>query len=391
MNGRNTMSGELTAILIAPNGLLANQFSVSQSQCRSFQILSEMRSYPTVQSLEIRMRQMRPHVVLLDVSSDASAAAKLIHCIAEGASRAQVIALSLQNDSEVLLNCLRQGASEFLCAPFDPVSQQEAVSRLRKLIQPEPVSDSSPGTVLSFCSAKPGSGASTIAMQTAFTIRNRTGKRVLLADFDLKGGSLGLFCKTKPDNSFQEALGQNDQIAPLEWSNMVVEVDGVDVLAGPEIPYYGGVDSRSLTAAIDLLRRRYDFIVIDVPVIFERVSLMVMSHSDRVLLVLTPELATLYLARKALQLIDHLGFPRDRFWVLINRLETKQDLSLSDMQKLFGCPVHETFPNDFVSAVRMATLGRPGEMASDLGAAVQNFAGRLTIAPSVVEKQVAGL
>ena len=381
MNSRNATPCELTAILIAPNRLLADQFSATQSECRSFQILSEMRSYPTVQSLDIRMRQMRPNVVLLDVTSDISMASTLIQSIAEGASRAQVVALSLKNDSEVLLNCLRHGASEFLSAPFDPGCQQEAVNRLRKLRQPEPVSDSSPGTVLAFCSAKPGSGGSTLAMHTAFSIRNQTGKRVLLADFDLKGGSLGLFCKTRPEGSFLDALRRSEQISPLEWSTLVVDVDGVDVLAGPEIPFYGGVDSRSLSAAIDFVRRRYDFIVIDVPVIFERVSLMVLSHSDCVLLVLTPELATLYLARKALQLIDHIGFPRDRFQVLINRLEGQQDLSLSDMQKLFGCPVHETFPNDYVSAVRMATLGQPRDIASDLGAAVQKFAARLTTVP----------
>ena len=67
--------------------------------------------------------------------------------------------------------------------------QEAAISRIQKLLQPAGGERES-GKVVVFSSAKPGSGASTLAMQTAYALRRASGKRVLLADFDLMAGSL---------------------------------------------------------------------------------------------------------------------------------------------------------------------------------------------------------
>ena len=384
---RNTTdSSKLTALLIAPDRALADQFTATLSHSRGFQILAEMRTYPSSQTLDIRLRQMRPQVVLLDLTSNRDAASALVAFISECAPPVQVVGLSLRNDSEIVLGSLRLGASEFLCAPFDPEIQQEAVSRLHRLRQPDPTVSGNPGTVIVFSSAKPGSGGSTLAMQTAFSLRHQTGKRVLLADFDLKGGTVGFSCKAGSTGSFLDALNNAGQLSASTWAALLRDIDGVDVLAAPDIPHSGEVDSRELNAVIEFARSRYDWIIIDVPVVFEQISLMVLSNADCAMLVLTPELPTLHLARKALQLLDHIGFPRERFQVLVNRADRRHDISPSDMEKLFQCPVSSTFPNDYFSVGRVVTLGKPLDAACALGLAVQELTSRLTTQPAAVPK-----
>ena len=61
---------EIAALLIAPDRDLAQQFLATLPQTRAFQILADLKSYPPQQTLEIRIKQLKPNVVLLDLASD---------------------------------------------------------------------------------------------------------------------------------------------------------------------------------------------------------------------------------------------------------------------------------------------------------------------------------
>jgi Flp pilus assembly CpaE family ATPase len=85
----------------------------------------------------------------------------------------------------------------------------------------------------------------------------------------------------------------------------------------------------------------------------------------------------LHLTRKALTLVEQLGFPKDRFQVLVNRVDRRTDIGTADMEKLFGCPVHAALPNDYFSLHRVVTLGQPLGGDGDLGKSIENVATRL--------------
>src|SRR6266851_6087419 len=172
---------QIAALLIAPNRDLAQQFTAALTDTHAFQILADLKSYPPPQTLEIRARQLKPDVVLLDLSTDLATAVELIRFIVGLTPPVHVLGLHTSNDSQAILQSLRAGATEFLCAPFDPAIQRAAVARLRRLCAPEPVAPAKTGQVIAFSSAKPGSGASTVATQTAFALQRLTGKRILLA------------------------------------------------------------------------------------------------------------------------------------------------------------------------------------------------------------------
>ena len=118
-----------------------------------------------------------------------------------------VVGLHTHNDSQAILQSLRAGASEFLYAPFDLATQREAIARLAAAVCAGSAGASpKPGTWSRFASSKPGSGASTIATQTAFSLQRLTGKRILLADFDLTGGTIGFYLKLSHNYSLVDAL-----------------------------------------------------------------------------------------------------------------------------------------------------------------------------------------
>jgi pilus assembly protein CpaE len=288
-----------------------------------------------------------------------------------------VVGLHTHNDSTAILQSLRAGASEFLYAPFELATQREAIARLRRLVQPEAPGQTEAGHVVGVSSAKPGSGASTVATQAAFSLQRLTGKRILLADFDLTGGTIGFYLKLSHNYSLVDALQHSEHMDLALWNSLTVNYGGVDILPAPAAPYAEPLDGARLRVLIEHARNLYDWVILDLPAIFNRTSLMAISECERAFLVSTSELPSLHLTRKALTMVDQLGFPKDRFQVLVNRVDKRDDIGTADMEKLFGCPIHAKLPNDYFSLHRVVTLGQPLGSDGELGKAIEQVAARL--------------
>lgn len=383
--GRET---ELNAILIAPNRELAELFLSTVPKVRGFQILGDLRSYPTQQTLDIRLKQLQPEVALVDLATNFDEAGQLIRYLSSVKPAVHVIGLHTHNDSEAILRSVRQGACEFLYAPFDVSIQSESVARLRKLRQPEAGMESDSGKIVLFSSAKPGSGASTLATQTAFALKRATGRRVLLADFDLTGGSIGFFLKLSQRSSLIDVLNVRD-LDIDGWSNLTTSCGGVDILTAPESPYLQALDPNRIQETIQFARSLYDWVVLDLPPIFHRLSMLALSEAERAFLVSTSELPSLHLTRKAIGMLTQLGFGKDRFQVVVNRVNKRDGLGGTDWGKLFDCPVYASFPNDYFSLHRVITLGRPLANDCELGKAIESLAQKIA-GTSVLERKKLG-
>jgi pilus assembly protein CpaE len=382
MAARNPASAQLTALLIAPGRALAREFTASVAASRAFQILAELKSYPSQQVLDMRLRQLQPELVLLDLETDPDRACELIRFVVASSPSTHVVGLHSRNDSEAILRSLRLGASEFLHAPFEAAVQEQAVGRIRRLLGPQTEAPRALGKVLLFSSAKPGSGASTLASQAALALRRLTRSRVLLADLDLMGGGLAFSLKAAPAGSLLDALAEDGPGA--QWPSLVAPAGGIDLLAAPPTPPQddGQVEAARLHEFLERARAIYDWVVLDLPAIFHRLSLLGLAEADQAFLVATPELASLHLARKAVGLLGQLGFGKERFQVLINRVGGRDGLRRSDVKQIFDCPVHSSFPNDYFPLDRAVTLGQALDPESGLGRAIAAFAGRLAERPA---------
>jgi len=384
IRGRAT---ELTALMISPNRELADQFRATLPKTRAFQILADLKSYPPLQTLDIRLRQLKPDIVLLDVATNLDVAAELIRSIAAFRPVTQVVGLHTHNDSQAIVRTLRMGASEFLAAPFEVEVQQEAIARIRRLRQPSAAAEPDVGRVVVFTDAKPGSGASTLATQTAFAIRRETGERILLLDLDLTGGTIAFYLKLHHNASIADLFEQSGQLDPTSWASLIAHCAGIDVAPAPETPEPDAVDPNRLHDVLEFARMLYAWVIVDAPAVPHRTSLLAVSESDETFLVSTSELASLHLTRRAVSLLEQLGFSRDRFRVLINRSSKRDGIGSSDMEKIFNCPVYQILPNDYFSLHRVISVGQSLGSECELGRAIDKYAGRLIAAARVDRRQ----
>jgi len=366
----------LRALLICPGRELSQKFAAAGAEHKFFDIVAELQNYPSAAPLEIRMRQLRPEVLLVDVASDLASATKLIQQIVEALPAIPVVGLHLTSDASAILTTLRVGATEFLFAPFDVCSQEAAVTRIRKLTDPTGGTERQRGKIVAFTSAKPGAGATTLAVQTARALRKGDRRRVLLADLNMTGGSAAFCLGVVPAATIEPLLVSGTRIDHGMWSHVVETVDGIDVLAAPELPLSGPADAGQVAHVLDHARGLYEWIVLDLPCVFERLTLGCIAEADRAFVVSTPDLASLHMTRRAVKLLRQFGFDATRFGVLLNRMEDRTDLTSAELKKLFDCDVDRGLPLD-PSNIGASLLKGVPLVSGPFGKAIEGLASKL--------------
>jgi Flp pilus assembly CpaE family ATPase len=120
-------------------------------------------------------------------------------------------------------------------------------------------------------------------------------------------------------------------------------------------------------------RRQYSAICVDLSGMMERYSVEILHEAKRVYLVTTAELPALHLAREKLAFLRSQDLD-SRVSILLNRSEKRGQISLGEMEKLFGMPVFMTFPNDYSGVHTALTEGRQVIASSALGSRFRELA-----------------
>ncbi len=188
---------------------------------------------------------------------------------------------------------------------------------------------------------------------------------------------MAFYLKLHHGSSITDALERAAQMDPSTWASLVAHCEGIDVLPAPDAPDSSQAEPNRLHDVLEFARMLYGWVILDVPAVPHRTSLLAVSEADEAYLVSTPELASLHLTRRAVTVLEQLGFTRERYRVLINRSSRRDGISSSDMEKVFNCPVHQAFPNDYFSLHRVISLGQALTGETELGRTIEKFAGQL--------------
>lgn len=366
------------ALLIAPDRDLAARLQEALDRTRLFQVLTDLASYPAPSVLEMRIRQLRPAAVLVDLATDADAACEVIRTAALIEPPSIVIGVDHAARPEVVMRALQLGACEFLTAPFDAEMQKRAVEAVRRLAGAGEPARPEQGKIIAFANAKPGSGASALASQAAFALARQVRGRVLLADLDFAGGAVSFYTGAESQYSFLDLLGQSCEPEPLAVAALAVRKSGVDVLPAPPVPRPLPDEPARLREAFDRMRRACEWAVLDLPCIFERISLLALTETDCTYLVATPDLAGLHLARRAVRLLQAAGVGADRYEPVLNRTGKRDGMTVAEIGRILGRPVQILLPEDHGGLHAAAAQAQALERESPLGRALEQIVSRLS-------------
>lgn len=375
MNDTRAEQGQcLRAVLVCPDGALANNFLAASEPFPELSVTLTLSDYPAAEDLAERLRQSQSDAILVDVGTNRETALTLIAGIVDSWSHLSIVGLNHSNDPEAILQCLRSGGNEFLSSPFTQADLSQTIQRMlrRKSVEVRPES-ANHGRILAFMPVKGGSGATTIACNIAHQIHRVGKRRVLLADLNVTAGVISFLFRISHPYSTMDAIKHSSQLDPSLWASLVAERNGMDILLAPERPEPALVEPDPVQQVLEYARSVYDYVIADLGGVCEPVSMSTMSMATTIHLICGSDLPSLFMMRRTIPLTEELGFGREQIRLLVNRVERRSELSVSDMEKIFRAPVHSTFPEDEAAVSRALRDGVPVADNTDLGKAFERF------------------
>jgi pilus assembly protein CpaE len=191
--------------------------------------------------------------------------------------------------------------------------------------------------------AKPGCGASTVAVNTALSLTRKKEAKVLLADLDLDHGTCQFLLKQRSGYCVFDAL---ERVSELEtfWSGITPPSGGLDVLGSAIARERAAIEPARVRGLIDFVRKLYDVVVMDTAGGIDAVTLEILKQAERIVLVCQSDLTSAFLAKEKLRLLRSYEL-EERVTVVLNRWRKGASLRIADFEAMLGLPVELTLPD----------------------------------------------
>ena len=371
-------------LVICPNRSMAGELGPILSHGLPLAPVTNIQSYPNRRELLDLMKSADPKICFLDFS-DAEQGVAVLADLRQVNASLPVIALLPAGNAELMLRCVRSGASDLLVRPFDSEHMDAAVEKIARL-HPPPANQrgggSTGGKVIGVFPAKGACGASTIATSLAFQARRNGSKSVLLCDLDPLTGTIPFLLKLKPSHSFLDVLTRADTLDGDLWKQMVTTTQNVDVLLSPEHIVEGLDQLQDASLILNFAQNQYDTVVIDCGSPYGPWNLSCARQSDELVLLTTNELSTLQAAQRALAYLDQNRIDSSRVRLVINRYNKDLGLTPEAIGTAIGLEVCHTIPSDYETVQRSIIEGKPIPPGSAFGKNIATLAERLIGRPN---------
>jgi pilus assembly protein CpaE len=269
-----------------------------------------------------------------------------------------------QEDSQVILRAMKQGAREF----FPPAPSREAVRELvdRLVLDGRPLAPAGRlAPVLAVMGAKGGVGATVVACQLAAALQ-AMGSRTVVVDLNYPLGDVALHFDVRPTYTLAHVVKQADDLDATYLRGLLQgHRSGVQILAAPErVEEAELVRGVHVERVISILREEFDFVVLDVSRSWNEASVRALDLASEILLITSLDVPTLNHARQHLDLLRRLGHSDAKIHPIANRYSRRDAVTDKEFAQFLGRAPDTHLPNDYPSTVGSVNEGRPlGEVA----------------------------
>jgi len=307
------------------------------------------------EALQMAM-QLKPDICLIDTDLPVLNGFQATELIVLGSPETLVILVSSAEDPEQLRKAMRAGARDHLTWPIDPTLLVETIQKVyeveEKRKSPEFVSAIDPSRLpltISVTGAKGGIGKTTISVNMAISLLQEIKDRTVLVDLYTQFGDIAMMLNMTPKRTLVDLIPYLDELdADLLEDHMMVHDSGLKVLVGATAPQpLDMLSVHAIESVLNILKRTYRFIVIDVPPILHAGTLYVMSHSHIVILVANLfDLTTINDTKMLYEALSGTYVSKEKVKIVLNRVTKQNRLQTIDVERAIGQPVFAHIPND---------------------------------------------
>ncbi len=263
-----------------------------------------------------------------------------------------------EHDTTSLKLALKLGASDYLSRE---VSFYELLPLLEDIAN-EKVSSSALGELSLFINTKGGSGATTVALNTAIALSEYSKGKVLLIDLGMQFSDAADYLNSKPKYSINDVIDTMNDLDELSLEGLVHRhPSGVNYLCFSQENIKDNYDrATKVSALIPLLRQYYQHVIVDMSHGIEHVFQHVVAPASYVYLVMQQNVTSIKHGAnyvKSLQL-DY-GLTSNQIRLVVNRYEKKVSITIKDIEQAFPNQEMSLVPNNYAIAMECSNLGKP--------------------------------
>jgi pilus assembly protein CpaE len=341
------------------------------------QLRGEVKSYlgeddPVLEWLVERS----PDICVIDFDDDRRRASQTAEKIRERLQTTAIFALSANTRSDLIIQAMRSGCTEYLVKPTDRDQFLEGVARVsaRKKDKREQYN----GEVLTFLGAKGGCGVTTLATHLGTLLAKSFSRKTVLIDLHPANGDSALYLgfKKHPYHFYELAESTERLDAELLQSFLLHHASGLDLLPAPEFSEpTRHVGPETINRTIEFIRLRYEFVLIDCPPGLSTQNTEVMRRSNQVYLVTVAEVPALRNLSRYIEYLTRVEFSQERIRVVLNRHLKRGTISDDEIEKATRHKIYWRVPNQYNQVIRTINSGDPSAVGgSEVGHSVLDWA-----------------
>lgn len=321
--------------------------------------------------------KIRPDIVLIDAEMPGMDGFETTNVISMNFPSVIVIMMAVKREHSHLKQAMMAGAKDFLIKPF---SKMDLISTIvtvfsrelrKRSSKPTPVEQSKKaivpavtrlGNVVTFFSIKGGVGKSIISSNMAIQLAESCApKKTILLDFDLRFGDIGVILnQTSRVNitSFANDKGAADYNTLKK--HIIKTEHGLDILLAPFEPQFAEqIIGDHLKAIIEILKKEYDYIIIDTPATINEDILAVLDKSQEIFMIVTQEITNIKGITTLFKLFETLKIDTKNFKLVINKYNEKLDVTQDSISRALNRDVAAIIPDDYTTIVTSINHGVP--------------------------------
>jgi len=303
------------------------------------------------------IERLRPNAAIVVLGAQHEQSLKFVASVAAASPTTAVICASRDASPDLILRSLRAGAREFLRLPLIREEFRTVLERVCELCSVREEAPKKLGRTVAVFSSKGGCGTSFIATNLAASM----GAQTILVDLNLQAGDLPLFLGVEPKYSIADLVENRERVDDAMLKSYIAPHNAnLSLLAAPrEADAADDIEAEHIFSVIQILRERYDFVVIDPQHTFDSITLAALDQVDEILMVLTLDIPAIRSAQRTLAIFDRLGYPRHKVRIVVNRWSKQIDLDLRQVERYLGERVTGFITSDYRAVVNSINLGQP--------------------------------
>jgi pilus assembly protein CpaE len=361
-------------LLICPHRQMATEIGPIIASGLPLAPVQEMKEYPSRKQLAQVLKSFDPKLCLVDFATDSDYA---FHAVTELSSldpNIPVVALLAGNNPDLILRCLRQGATEFLIRPFTADQAEAAFEKIARLHPPPASRRLSGARVVAVVPAKGACGATTIACNLAHRAKKMCTGKTLLADLDPLTGTVSFLLKLKSQYSFLDVLSRGDSIDADVWKQVVTASQGLDVLLPPDHMMDALDDLPEATQVVTSAQQIYESMIVDCGSAWGRWNVSIAAAADEVLLITTNELGALHAAQRVLHYWELMRLDLSKVKLVVNRYHRQFGIHSDSISSVLEADVLHLIPSDYDTLQRCTMEGKLAPPGSTFGKSLATLA-----------------